>query len=495
MSRPRKTTPVPDLAEIARRALCARGLKTGSVILAGVSGGADSTALACALAEASEREGWRLVLAHLHHGLRGRAADADLAFVRALARRLNARFISRRVRLSERPAGQSVEMAARDARRRFFTDAARHHGAAAIVLGHTADDQAETLLLRLARGASGRGLGGMAPVSELDGRPLIRPWLDVERRDIEAWLRARNQMWREDASNRGRDYLRNRVRHEILPLIERRLNPGARRARVRAAAALREDDALLTRIAARARARCATPDGGLKVPALIRAPAAVRRRILRDWLLERGIPPEDLDAALIARTEALLSQKDGVVVVTANRTLCRTARRLCLRATRRRATPRYRARQPIPGAVEIPEAGVRCEARFDRGYSAERPPGAGRLPATAWLDRGMASRATLHWRPWRAGDRLRPIGLSGTKKLQDIFTDDKTPVEWRRRLPVLVCGREVVWTPGYRIAARWAAAHAAAPTVRIRVLPLPTERENATVWRSDSTRNAVRKRE
>lgn len=481
MSRRRKHHSVPNLTEIARRSLSRFRLAKGAVVVAGCSGGADSTALAVALAEIAAVEGWRLILAHLHHGLRGGAADADLEFVRALARRLRASFVSARVNLSERPRGVSVEMAARAARRRFLSAQARRRGAALIALGHTADDQAETVLLRLARGTSGSGLGGMAPTSELDDRPVVRPLLEVERHDIEAWLRARGQAWREDASNRGRYYLRNRVRHEVLPLIERRLNPAARRALARAARALREDEQVLADLAGRMRKRCTTLSGHLRARRLAAAPTALRRRVLRDWLRDGGIESEALDATLIERADALLTAMGGgAIALPGQWRLTRAGEELRLISSRGRSA-RYLARQPIPGVVTIESAGVRCEAEFDRGYARTRPPGAGRLPATAWLDRAKAQRGKLFWRPWRAGDRMHPLGMAGTKKLQDIFTDAKTPPEIRHRLPILVRGREVVWAPGYRIASGWAAADSAAPTVRIRVLPLPMAERNATV--------------
>jgi len=106
---------------------------------------------------------------------------------------------------------------------------------------------------------------------------------------------------------------------------------------------------------------------------------------------------------------------------------------------------------------------------MDRGYQKRRPAGAGRLPAVVWLARDKALRAPLRWRSWRPGDRIRPLGMSGSRKLQDIFTDARLPVEERRRLPILVNGREIVWVPGYRMAREWAAPSPSAPTVRLRI--------------------------
>lgn len=474
LSRPRKNAAPPDLAAIARRALAALRLRRGACVIAGVSGGADSTALACALAEAAAGEGWRLQLAHLHHGLRGAAADRDLEFVRSLARALGARCSAGRadVRAAARRRALSIEMAAREARRRFFAALARRWNAAAVVLAHTADDQAETVLLRLARGAAARGLGGMSEISDLDGIPLARPFLGVFRRDIEAWLRARGQPWRDDASNRDLKHLRNRVRRRVLPAIERELNPRAKEALIRAARALRDDEALLSKHAAGLLRRAAARGGGLRAEPLRRAAAPLRRRALRDWLRTSAADCAEPDEGLIQRVESAVRDEGRVVEV--RRGWRATVRDGALilyrdRARRRRAPAAHPVPQPLSGRAELPWADAVGEARRDRGFRTERPAGAGRLPAVAWISLDKARREPLVWRAWRPGDRIRPLGMTGSRKLQDIFTDARLPPAERRRLPVLASGRDIVWVPGYRIARDWAAPSPRAPTVRLRL--------------------------
>lgn len=468
--RPERGGP-PDLTAAVRRGLAPLRLRRGARIVIGVSGGADSVALACGLAEIAAAEGWRVYVAHLHHGLRGAAADADLAFVRVLARSLGARFASARadVRAAARRRGISIEMAARLARRRFLARLARRERAAAVALAHTADDQAETVLLRLARGAAARGLGGMAAVSDLNGVPLVRPLLEVSRREIEAWLRARGQPWREDASNRDPAFLRNRVRWRVLPLLERELNPRVRDALCRAARALREDERLLAQLADRWRRRAAAADGGLRANVLRRAPAPLRRRALREWICDCARLDDELDEAMIGRAESVAIGTARAAELARGWRIAVTKGVLRLRRGGGRAPRPEPIRQPVPGGVELPWAGAAAEATFARGYRRVRPPGVGRLPDTAWLAREKALNADLRWRTWRPGDRIQPLGMTGSRKLQDIFTEAGLPAEERRRWPVLVCDSEVVWVPGYRIAGAWAAASAATPTVRLRV--------------------------
>jgi tRNA(Ile)-lysidine synthase len=203
---------------VLRRALRGRcALPPGSTLLVAASGGADSTALLCGLARLAHEFDLGLHAAHLHHGLRGADADADLAAVRALCERLNvpltaARWDTKRRMKALALSGQD---GLRRLRTRFLAEAARRAGAVAIATAHTADDQLETLLLRLARGAGLRGLGAMR---ERSGR-RIKPLLEATRADIEADLVRAGIEWREDASNDSLDYARNRIRHQVVPAL------------------------------------------------------------------------------------------------------------------------------------------------------------------------------------------------------------------------------------------------------------------------------------
>jgi len=235
-----------------------RLLSFGEHVLVAVSGGADSVALLCALRDLSPSLGLRLTVAHLNHRIRGRAADRDAAFVRRLARRLKAPVALGRTdvpHLAKRE-GLSLEMASRKARYDFLAAAARKVKAHVIATAHTADDQAETVLLKLIRGAGPKGLAGIPLEATLRKTRIVRPLLEVSRDAIVAFLRERSESWREDETNRDESFQRNKVRHRILPLLESELNPQVRTALRRTADILREEDGWLDSLAASLLASC-----------------------------------------------------------------------------------------------------------------------------------------------------------------------------------------------------------------------------------------------
>jgi tRNA(Ile)-lysidine synthase len=194
-------------------------------VVVGLSGGGDSVALLDAMVTLQERGGVRVIAAHLDHGLRPDSAD-DAAFCRSLCERLGVTFRSAVADVRARAASErgGIEQAARSARYEFLRAVRRETGAAAIAVAHTRDDQAETLLLRLLRGAGATGLGGMRPRR---GR-IVRPLLGISRAEVRAHLRERGLAWREDPTNTDLKRVRNRIRHELLPYLEARFNPALR---------------------------------------------------------------------------------------------------------------------------------------------------------------------------------------------------------------------------------------------------------------------------
>jgi tRNA(Ile)-lysidine synthase len=261
-----------------------------------VSGGADSTALLLALASLRPEFGLELAAAHLHHGLRGAEADLDLRHVRALCSRLGVPLTAARwdTRSRMRARSLSGQAGLRTLRREFLLAARRSAGAQAIATAHTADDQLETVLMRLLRGAGLPGLGGMRPRF---GR-WIKPMLEATRADIEADLCAASEPWREDASNADPNYLRSRIRHQVVPALLAARGPGASRAALaRGVAAgareLRDADAALTIRARRGVARHGGGDGErawISRPALAAAPRALRLALLRRLWRDAGAP-------------------------------------------------------------------------------------------------------------------------------------------------------------------------------------------------------------
>jgi tRNA(Ile)-lysidine synthase len=235
---------LPSLVAAVDRALLASGLPlAGEAIVVGLSGGADSVALLDALTSLAGRRDFRVVGAHLDHRLRPESAE-DVAFCRGLCERLDAPLHAATADVAARAErdGGGLEQAARRERYAFLRLVRAETGAAAIAVAHTRDDQAETLLLRLLRGAGATGLGGMRPRV---GR-LVRPMLGVSRAEVLDHLRERGLPWREDPTNADTRVLRNRVRHELLPYLEARFNPALREGLARTAGLLADEAAHLT---------------------------------------------------------------------------------------------------------------------------------------------------------------------------------------------------------------------------------------------------------
>lgn len=410
-------------------------IPAGAKVVVGVSGGADSTALLRAL----HQLGIPCTAAHLNHGLRGTEAEADERFVRDLADELGlpVEVEHADVRALASAAGLSIEMAARQARHDFFG----RFEQAVIALAHHADDQIETFLLRLARGAGPEGLGGMAFHQEIGPIRLIRPMLNIRRSAVVQWLETGGFAWREDASNTDEGFLRNRVRHTILPLLERELNPRIGENVLRTMMILREENDFLNQAIE-------------KMPADSAAPQAAKRRHLRSWLFAQGVTEVGFDA--VEKILALMNAGEGTTVYELS--------------ARQRVVVEY-------GVPRLEQAEPTAPARFQltvergTGWQKDHGRGAGILPAEASFDAERVGDAPIEVRGWQPGDRMAPHGMKGSRKLQDIFTDQKIPLSRRSALPVVTCRGEIIWLPGYRTARGWEVPHEWAASVHVRVEP------------------------
>ena len=290
-----------------RRQLLGRGQR----LLVACSGGADSVGLLRLLhaVNGSEYWGWKLVVGHVDHQLRGRASAGDAAFVRQLAKRLGLAFVCLKVKVPRTPEGFASEAAARQSRYAALAALARRRKCAAIVVGHHAEDQAETILLKILRGCGLRGLAGMAQKTRAHGVPVVRPLLWVRRAELRAFLAEQAQKWREDASNRSPFYLRNRVRTEILPVLEG-VQPRVVELLIRLAANARMAEGLLEPATQRALARAivSKPRGAMVLNRVLlrKLPLELRRRVLRAALLACGVPADRIDfEQLLAATRHL----------------------------------------------------------------------------------------------------------------------------------------------------------------------------------------------
>ncbi len=317
---------------------------------------------------------------------------------------------------------------------------------------HNADDQAETLLLRLCRGAGLRGLAGIVPDRKIAGVRVARPMLDVTHEEAIEFLRARGQKWREDVSNRDDVFLRNRIRNEILPLLAKRIHPSVSAALSRTARVLAADEAILDEVAHAAMRKAASGEA-LKASALRTMHPALQRRVVLAWLTRHTPEMETVDFDSVERVLKLAGQNAGTAVVDIAGGD---------RVVREYDVLRFAKEASPPRAWKL---------RIKRGRGILRPEEKfGEFPTEASLSAGRVGDKKLEVREWRPGDRMRPFGMKGSKKLQDIFTDAKAPRAKRAKLPVVACGNEIVWLPGYRIADGWQVEHPRAACIRVQVV-------------------------
>ncbi|MDA0323076.1 MAG: tRNA lysidine(34) synthetase TilS [Verrucomicrobia bacterium] len=474
------------ISQLQRRVLSAIRrhdlISPGDRVLVAASGGLDSVCLLHLLHGMRRLLKVEVGVAHLNHRLRGEASDEDERFVEALCRGLKVPFHSRRsdVMKLARRRGISLEMAARDARRRFYGDTMHREGYAATATGHTADDQAETIIMRLARGTGTRGLGAIRHVSRQGRLRLIRPLRDVSRDALVQYALKEGLAWREDSSNSNRAFSRNRVRHDVLPVIRASLNPRFAEAACRAGDILAADEAWLEALSAqiikqvqRARPQDAAVPA-LSVTALREHPVAAQRRVLRIWLSDAGVGAQHLNWDQVERMLDLLAprRRSRRASLAGDWTAAREGDLLVLRRSEPTDPPAYRVPVPVPGECRVEAAGIRVVTWFAPTVVRDRTRQPGLLPARASVNPAMLGRRKLFVRTWRAGDRLRPLGIGGTRKLQDIFVDAKVDRSARARIPLLACGGCIVWVPGYRIAEEWAVAPGGPHALQILIEPI-----------------------
>ncbi|NMC73101.1 MAG: tRNA lysidine(34) synthetase TilS [Geobacteraceae bacterium] len=429
--------------------ICRHGLfHSGDTVVVAVSGGPDSVALLDILVSL-EKLNLTLIVAHLNHCLRGTDSDGDAAFVAALAHRLglraeigvaDVRHISRQRKLS-------LEEAGRAARYEWLGNIARTCGADRVALGHHADDQAETFLLRLLRGAGTTGLRAMRPLtSGLYARPL----LCLTRADILSYLEERGLPFRVDASNDDKSFLRNRIRHECLPYLAS-YNPAIAERLNAAAEILAADEEVLESVTDRAFDRIASAEPDLitlRLPLLKEERAGVRMRLYR-----RAIRELKGDTAGIAACH--LEQVDGLAI--SGRVNGSVWLPCGVWAFRCYDSLAFSPRLPhTPGEeweIVIPHAGTYPLPGSGTLSVRPSPPPDCRSASASHRAYFNALANPLPWtvRTFRPGDRFQPFGMEGTKKVKDFFIDEKVPLSQRRRIPLLFCGETLLWICGRRI--------------------------------------------
>jgi tRNA(Ile)-lysidine synthase len=441
-------------AAFRKAAVDGRMIVPGDRVLAATSGGPDSVALIVLLLKLREEMPLEIRLAHLNHKLRAESGE-DERFVSDLARRLVLPLVTESADVRSFAARKklNLEEAGRDLRYRFLRRAASSAGATKIATGHTMTDQAETVLMRLMRGTGLSGLGGIAPVVAGEPCPIVRPLLGIAGRDLRVWLRAEDIPCREDASNRDRRFLRNRIRAELLPELESRYEPGIVGHLARLAGIAREEDDLLNGFVRELADEFILRQGrdvslDLKVLSLLLP--ALARRVAREFLRElagdlRGITYEDVESLMGLGEGRDLRLHKGFVL-----------RREAGRVGLKKSTPpakAYGVRWNGRGRLALPEAGL--------VLTGARRKAVGGTSSIAGDDRtgAVLDAAKLEFpllvRNRKPGDLYRPLGAPGRKKLKEILRAKGIPVPERDRLPVVVSRGEIVWAPGLPVGERY----------------------------------------
>ncbi len=439
------------------RSVETRGLLAqDDTVLVGVSGGGDSVALLRLLAEQPAGLRPRLIVAHVNHGLRGASSDSDQRFVEALAGRLGLRCIAMTLEPAPGGEGRAGEESLRRARHALLRGAARKAGCTRLALGHTMDDQAETVLMRMLRGAGRRGLSGMAWSGP---GMLIRPLLGMRRAELRSWLLAVGQDWREDETNADERILRNRVRQRVVPVLEG-INPSIVRVLARSAGVLAEEDRFLDGLAAD-RLDGKVREGGTERPGslvvetalLATMPLPLARRAARLLLARAGGDPRGASQAAVCRLLEVAGRETpgGEVGFPGG---LRGARQGAVLHVWRAGRPTasddpepFSFTMPIPGQVVLTTMDGAIEARvMERGEGSLAMAGDDR----ACLDADRLG-PVVTVRSRLPGDRFHPLGGEGRRRLKEFLIDGKIPRGRRDRIPLVVGPEGIAWVVGVRI--------------------------------------------
>ncbi len=460
--------------------------KNGTMLVVACSGGPDSTALLRSLHRLRTAHHLSLHVAHLNHDFRGAEADHDAAFVQRLADGMGLPCsIDKRdpIAYQQTRGISSFEQAAREMRYAFLFAVAASVKASAVALGHTADDQAETILLHMLRGSGLHGLRGMAELAEwpwlerYPGPLLFRPLLKVDKADTAAYCRDLGQTYREDSGNYMWRFTRNKVRHDLMPRLARDYNPRARDALLRLSRAARDEADYIEEELDRRWTSIATEcDGEVRIDAialnrlhLVLQRHALRRAYAASLGDARGLGESHIDAML-----SLLHRRRGARAIDLPRSVRARMEadilyvgRLHRQDLLPELTGEHTMRLPqTPGeAVEADFHPWRVSLQVVEPLGCQERAGIHAQSFFANLRRDTLGDA-ITVRTRRPGDRFQPSGMTGTKKLQDFFTDAKVPRGERDRIPLLICDRGIAWVVGHRVA-QWAITGDDAVAVRV----------------------------
>lgn len=439
-------------------------LQPFDAVLAGISGGPDSICLLDVLTVLSRRMNLRIGVAHLNHTLRLEEADRDAAFVRSMAARYGLSYYEKKIdiRNEARKSRISIEEAGRQHRHTFFHEIASTQGFSKIALGHHRDDNAELFLINLLRGSGPEGLSGMAPVRD----KLVRPLIHLDRGEIMDYLAENQLAYRIDASNADPVYLRNRIRHELLPLLKEHYNPRMEQTLNRTADILRAEQNWLADQVESAMEQFTTvrneQERVLRIADLKKLHKALLRRILRESIRRikgnlRGISHTQVESAVGLihqnRSRARIDLPGRILLVKADDQLIIRQEMNRLRASLPYPSPpvyRYRLElENLPAHLWIPEIRKTLVLSPWRGSTLpDMHDAAGKGRVFFDLDRISPPLTARNPEP---GDRFVPLGMKGSQKIKDFFINNHVPRAERPYHPVIESSRGIIWLAGQRI--------------------------------------------
>ncbi len=467
-----------------------RLLKKGDSVLIGLSGGADSVSLLLLLKQIRDCEDPSLALqcAHVNPMLRGAEADEDEAFCRELCEQLAVPIhcTRRDIRRLAAEQGVGIEECARNERYRFLEETAMRIGAKKVALGHQADDNAETLIQRVARGTGTHGLIGIPPsrpISRGSRVWLVRPLIRVESSEIREYLKTISQSWRTDSSNLQAIHTRNRIRLRILPEMEKRFHPEIRHMLNRLAACARVIDSFAMQngreLLADSRVSVSTGRAEFSAAWFESVPVVLRTEVLRQLLDKFGAPLGKFNQRHFTRLSSMLEkskiQNPKCKIGLPGCVVRRRGNLIELRRTVESAEAPFPVDLKIPGVTELAEWSGRIEAEAIDGPTFDlRQFVAGKSAHEEVMD-GERIEGAVRVRAWRFGDRFHPLGASGKKKLQDFFTDVKVPEGERRFIPIIEDVKGILWVVGFRLVERVRVTAQTRRILKMRFLRMPPQ--------------------
>ena len=411
-----------DIVESIKKIISDNSLIVNNKINVAVSGGADSVALIRILHLLKIN----CTIVHINHKLRGLDSDNDQKFVENIGHELNYPVLTYEENIEDYANinNLSLEMSGREIRHKFFSTLSNKH----IALAHHADDQAENFIIKASKGSGLSGLGGMPLVQKLGSLTLIRPLLNLSHKVLCDWLISNNWTWREDKTNHDNIFLRNRIRNNVMPIINKELNPDFVKTLNRNMNLIREEDFYLDQLAS-----------NYSKDTIKNAPIVLRRRWIRIWLHNNQI--KRIGYEVTNQIANGLINTEGTRFYNVNRDW--------------KVVIEY----GIPKLIKFDKNNVNpkwtLNIEYGNGWKKDHGNRAGILPAEASISAKKVGDIKIKVRCIKPGDQFQPLGMLGHKKLKDILIDQKIPQRERASIPVVTCKDIIVWIPGYSIANGW----------------------------------------